>query len=159
MSEPTGKATVFLGFNGDAEDAVRHYARTFPMCEIGEVQRGPSADGEGQVFIISFTMAGIPCVALNVGPHFEHSEAFSFQITTDTQEETDHYWDALTGNGGEESRCGWCKDRWGVSWQITPRKLTEGMADPDREAAGRVMQAMMAMNKIDIAAIESARRG
>jgi 2-polyprenyl-6-hydroxyphenyl methylase/3-demethylubiquinone-9 3-methyltransferase len=106
-----------------------------------------------------FTVLGLPCIGLNGGPHFKHTEAFSFQVATDTQEETDRYWDAVVGNGGQESQCGWCKDRWGISWQITPRALTDGMSDPDPEARKRVFQAMMGMRRIDIAAIEAARRG
>jgi len=108
---------------------------------------------------VLFTVLGIPCLGLNGGPHFKHSEAFSFQVYTDTQEETDRYWDAIVGNGGQESMCGWCKDKWGISWQITPRILTDSLADPDRAAAKRVFEAMMTMRKIDIAAIEAARAG
>ncbi len=108
---------------------------------------------------VEFTVIGIPCLGLNGGPAFRHSEAFSFQIATDTQEETDRYWNAIVGNGGEESQCGWCKDRWGLSWQITPRALMAAISDPDRAAAKRAFDAMMEMQKIDIAAIEKARRG
>jgi 2-polyprenyl-6-hydroxyphenyl methylase/3-demethylubiquinone-9 3-methyltransferase len=114
---------------------------------------------EGDVLTVDFTVCGIPCLGLNGGPTFKHSEAFSFQIATNDQEETDRYWNAIVGNGGEESMCGWCKDKWGLSWQITPTVLTEGVTDPDPEVAKRVFEAMMKMKKIDIAAIEAARRG
>lgn len=156
------KNTVCLWFDGTAEDAARFYARTFPDSRIDQVVRAPAdypAGKEGDVIVVYFTVMGVPCVGLNGGPEFKHSEAFSFQVITDDQEETDRYWNAIVGNGGEESMCGWCKDRWGVSWQITPRVLVESLADPDREAAKRVFEAMMPMRKIDIAAIEEARRG
>ena len=113
----------------------------------------------GQLLTVEFTVLGIPCVGLNGGPIFPHTEAFSFQVATDTQEETDRYWNAIVGNGGRESECGWCKDKWGLNWQITPRALTEGMADPDPAVRKRVFDAMMTMRRIDIAAIEAARRG
>lgn len=156
------KNTVCLWFDGAAEDAAEFYARTFPDSRVDEVVRAPAdypAGKEGDVIAVRFTVMGIPCIGLNGGPEFKHSEAFSFQVLTEDQEETDRYWNAIVGNGGEEGVCGWCKDRWGVSWQITPRVLMESVADPDREAAKRVFEAMMPMRKIDIAAIEEARRG
>ena len=158
----TSKNTICLWFDSDAVDAANFYAQTFPDSAVGTIFRAPGdyPDGkEGDVLTVEFTVAGIPCLGLNGGPRFRHSEAFSFQIATDDQAETDRLWNAVVGNGGEESACGWCKDRWGLSWQITPRALTQGIADPDRTAARRVFDAMMTMRKIDIAAIESARRG
>jgi predicted 3-demethylubiquinone-9 3-methyltransferase (glyoxalase superfamily) len=158
----TPKNTVCLWFNHDALDAARFYASTIPDSSVGAVLRAPGdyPDGnEGDVLTVEFTVAGIPCIGINGGPTFTHSESFSFQIATDDQAETDRLWNAIVGNGGEESACGWCKDRWGLSWQITPRALTDGIADPDRAAAKRVFDAMMTMRKIDIAAIEQARRG
>lgn len=158
----TSKNTICLWFDGDALDAANFYAQTFPDSAVGTILQAPGdyPDGkEGGVLTVEFTVAGIPCLGLNGGPHFKHSEAFSFQIATDDQAETDRLWNAVVGNGGEESACGWCKDRWGLSWQITPRALTQGIADPDRAVARRVFDAMMTMRKIDIAAIEAARRG
>ena len=158
----TPKNTVCVWFEADALDAANFYAATIPDSSVGAVLRAPGdfPDGkEGDVLTVEFTVAGIPCVGLNGGPAFRQSEAFSFQIATDDQGETDRLWNAIVDNGGEESACGWCKDRWGVSWQITPRALTDGMRDPDRAAAKRVFDAMMTMRKIDIAAIEQARRG
>ena len=158
----TPKNTVCLWFDRDALDAARFYAATIPDSSVGAVLRAPGdfPDGKaGDVLTVEFTVAGIPCLGLNGGPAFEQSEAFSFQIATDDQAETDRLWNAIVDNGGEESACGWCKDRWGLSWQITPRALTDGMADPDRAAAKRVFDAMMTMRKIDIAVIEQARRG
>jgi len=155
------KNTIFLWFNGDAEAAARFYAQTFPDSRTGAVHRAPSdypAGKEGDVLMVEFTVAGIACVGLNGGPMFRHSEAFSFQIATDDQEETDRYWNAIVGNGGQESACGWCKDKWGISWQITPRTLTDAMAAGGAEAK-RAFAAMMGMRKIDVAAIEAARRG
>ena len=156
------KNTICLWFDGDALDAANFYAKTFPDSRVGAVDRAPGnyPDGkEGDVLTVQFTVAGIPCLGLNGGPMFKHSEAFSFQIATDDQAETDRLWNAIVGNGGQESDCGWCKDRWGLSWQITPRALTEAFRDPDRVAAKRAFDAMMTMMKIDIAAIEAARRG
>ena len=156
------KNTVCLWFDRDALDAAQFYAATFPDSSVDAVMRAPGdyPDGkEGDVLTVEFTVAGIPCFGLNGGPAFSHSEAFSFQIATDDQEETDRLWNAIVGNGGTESACGWCKDKWGLSWQITPRALTDGMADPDPAAAKRVFDAMMTMQKIDVAAIEAARRG
>ena len=156
------KNTICLWYDGDAVDAATFYARTFPDSAIGKVHHAPGdyPDGhQGDVLLVEFTVAGIPCIGLNGGPHFKHSEAFSFQIATDDQAETDHLWNAIVGNGGQESECGWCKDRWGLSWQITPRALTDAFADPDRAAAKRAFEAMMTMQKIDVAAIEAAVRG
>ena len=158
----TPKNTICLWFDRDALEAARFYAGTFPDSSVGTVMRAPGdyPDGkEGDVLTVEFTVAGIPCVGLNGGPAFTQSEAFSFQIATDDQAETDRLWAAIVDDGGQESACGWCKDRWGVSWQITPRALTDAMADPDRAAAKRVFDAMMTMGKIDIAAIEQARTG
>lgn len=158
----TAKNTICLWFEHDAVDAARFYAATFPDSKVGTIFRAPSdyPDGkEGDVLTVEFTVAGIPCIGLNGGPHFKHSEAFSFQIATDDQSETDRLWNAVVGNGGQESECGWCKDRWGLSWQITPRILVAALADPDRAAARRAFEAMMTMKKIDIAGIEAAISG
>jgi len=158
----TPKNTVCLWFDRDALEAAQFYADTIPESSVGTVMRAPGdyPDGKGgDVLTVEFAVAGIPCVGLNGGPAFQHREAFSFQIATDGQAETDRLWNAIVDNGGEESACGWCKDRWGLSWQITPRALTDGMADPDPAAAKRVFDAMMTMRKIDIAAIERARAG
>ncbi len=155
------KNTVCLWFDLDAEDAARFYAATFPDSSVGAVYRAPGdfPDGRvGDVLTVQFTVMGIPCIGLNGGPAFKHSEAFSFQVATADQAETDRYWNAIVGNGGQESACGWCKDKWGLSWQITPRALLEAIADPDPAAAKRAFDAMMTMGKIDIAAIEAARR-
>ena len=156
------KNTICLWFDKDAEAAARFYAATFPDSKVISVHKAPSdypSGKKGDVLTVEFTVLGIPCLGLNGGPQFKHSEAFSFQVATDTQEETDRYWNAIVGNGGQESACGWCKDRWGFSWQITPRALLAATTDPDRAAAKRVMEAMMTMRKIDIATIEAARRG
>jgi predicted 3-demethylubiquinone-9 3-methyltransferase (glyoxalase superfamily) len=156
------KNTICLWFDRDALDAATFYANTFPDSALGAVHRAPGdypAGKEGDVLTVEFTVAGIPCIGLNGGPVFQHDEAFSFQIATDDQEETDRLWNALVGNGGQESECGWCKDRWGLSWQITPRTLTEAFTGPDRAAAKRAFDAMMTMKKIDVAAIDAARRG
>jgi predicted 3-demethylubiquinone-9 3-methyltransferase (glyoxalase superfamily) len=155
------KNTICLWFNHDAEEAARFYAATFPESAVTAVRKAPAdypGGKKGQVLTVEFTVFGIPCLGLNGGPDFKQSEAFSFQIATDTQEETDRYWNAIVNNGGTESQCGWCKDRWGVSWQITPRALMEGFAAGGDEAR-RVFEAMMPMQKIDIATIEAARRG
>jgi predicted 3-demethylubiquinone-9 3-methyltransferase (glyoxalase superfamily) len=157
----TPKNTICLWFDKDAHDAARFYAATFPESKVTAVHKSPGdypGGKEGDVLTVEFTVLGIPCLGLNGGPNFKHSEAFSFQIATDTQEETDRYWNAIVGNGGAESQCGWCRDRWGLSWQITPRALTDALAAGGAEAK-RVFQAMMPMKKIDIAAIEAARRG
>ncbi|MGI4719259.1 MAG: VOC family protein [Janthinobacterium lividum] len=156
------KNTICLWFDGTALEAAQFYAATFPDSSVGKVWRAPAdfpSGKAGDVLTVAFTVAGIPCIGLNGGPAFRHSEAFSFQIATDDQEETDRLWQAIVGNGGQESACGWCKDRWGLSWQITPRALTDGIGDPDPAVAKRVFEAMMGMTKIDIAAIEAARRG
>jgi predicted 3-demethylubiquinone-9 3-methyltransferase (glyoxalase superfamily) len=156
------KNTVCLWFNGDAEAAARFYAQTFPDSAVGAIHRAPAdfpSGKQGDVLTVEFTVAGIPCVGLNGGPTFAQTEAFSFQIATDDQAETDRLWNAIVGHGGQESACGWCKDRWGLSWQISPRALLDGITDPDPAVAKRVFEAMMGMRKIDIAAIEAARRG
>ena len=155
------KNTICLWFDKDAEAAARFYAATFPNSEVTGVHKAPGdypAGKEGEVLTVDFTVLGIPCMGLNGGPQFRHSEAFSFQITTEDQEETDRYWNAIVGNGGQESECGWCKDRWGLSWQITPRVLTEAMVAGGAEAK-RAFEAMMTMKKIDVARIEAARKG
>jgi predicted 3-demethylubiquinone-9 3-methyltransferase (glyoxalase superfamily) len=157
----TAKNTICLWYDKDAEEAARFYAKTFPDSSVGAVFRAPSdfpSGKKGDALTVEFTVAGIPCIGLNGGPMFKHNEAFSFQIATDNQEETDRYWNAIVGNGGEESACGWCKDKWGVSWQITPRTLTEAMAAGGDEAK-RAFDAMMDMKKIDVAKIDAARRG
>jgi 2-polyprenyl-6-hydroxyphenyl methylase/3-demethylubiquinone-9 3-methyltransferase len=156
------KNTICLWYDGTAEDAARFYAATFPDSKVGAVRRAPGdfpSGRKGDVLAVEFTVAGIPCIGLNGGPEFKHNEAFSFQIATDDQAETDRLWNAIVKNGGQESACGWCKDKWGLSWQITPRALTDGIADRDPAVATRVFEAMMKMGKIDVAAIEKARRG
>src|SRR5688572_14704549 len=157
----TAKNTICLWYDKDAEDAARFYAATFPDSKVGAVHRAPGdfpGGKEGQVLTVDFTVLGVPCMGLNGGPEFKHNEAFSFQIATDTQEETDRYWNAIVKNGGKESECGWCKDRWGVSWQITPRTLIEALNVGGPEAK-RAFDAMMKMKKIDVAAIDAARKG
>jgi predicted 3-demethylubiquinone-9 3-methyltransferase (glyoxalase superfamily) len=161
-TEMASKNTICLWYDGTALEAARFYAETFPDSAVGAVMRAPGdyPDGkEGDILTVEFTVAGIPCVGLNGGPHFRHNEAFSFQIATDDQAETDRLWNAIVGNGGQESACGWCKDKWGLNWQITPRVLTDAISGPDRAAAKRAFGAMMGMIKIDVAAIEAARRG
>lgn len=156
------KNTICLWFNGGAEAAARFYAETFPDSSVGKILRAPGdfpSGKMGDVLTVQFTVLGIPCLGLNGGPAFTHNEAFSFQVATSDQEETDRYWNAIVDNEGEESACGWCRDRWGISWQITPVALTDAIADPDPAAAKRAFDAMMEMGKIDIAAIEAARRG
>jgi 2-polyprenyl-6-hydroxyphenyl methylase/3-demethylubiquinone-9 3-methyltransferase len=158
----SAKNTVCLWYDRDAEEAANFYAKTFPDSKVGRVDRAPAdypAGKEGDAIVVHFSVMGIPCIGLNGGPTFKQTEAFSFQVLTEDQEETDRYWNAIVGNGGQESMCGWCKDKWGVSWQITPRVLVESLADPDREASKRVFEAMMEMQKIDIAKIEAARKG
>ena len=155
------KNTVCLWFDRDAEEAAHFYARTFPDSAVHAVHRAPSdypSGKKGDVLTVDFTVCGIPCIGLNGGPIFPHTEAFSFQIATEDQEETDRYWNAIVGNGGKESECGWCKDKWGLNWQITPRTLTEAMAAGGDEAK-RAFDAMMTMRKIDVATIDAARRG
>ena len=161
MANPA-KNTICLWYDRDAEDAARFYAKTFPDSSIRAVHRAPGdfpGGKKGDVLTVEFTVMGIPCLGLNGGPTFKHSEAFSFQVSTADQAETDRYWNAIVGNGGQESACGWCKDKWGLSWQITPVSLTKAITDPDPAAAKRAFDAMMQMKKIDIAAIEAARRG
>ena len=156
------KNTLCLWFDGTAEEAARFYASTFPDSSVGAILRAPGdypSGKEGDVLTVEFTVAGVPCLGMNGGPGVPHSMAFSFQIATDDQAETDRLWSAIIDNGGEASACGWCKDKWGLSWQITPRALTAAINDPDRAAAKRAFNAMMEMGKIDIAVIESARRG
>ena len=156
------KNTICVWYDKDAEAAARFYAQTFPDSAVTAVRRAPGdyPDGkEGDVLTVEFTVAGVACLGLNGGPAFKQDEAFSFQIATDDQAETDRLWNAIVGNGGQESACGWCKDRWGLSWQITPRVLTQAINDPDRAAAKRAFDAMMGMRKIDVAAIEAAWRG
>jgi 2-polyprenyl-6-hydroxyphenyl methylase/3-demethylubiquinone-9 3-methyltransferase len=156
------KNVICLWYDGTAEEAARFYARTFPDSAVTAVHASPGdyPDGkQGQAFLVEFTVAGVPCLGVNGGPEFKHSEAFSFQIITEDQAETDRYWNAIVGNGGAESECGWCKDKWGLSWQITPRVLLEAVTDPDRAAAKRAFDAMMEMKRIDIATIVAARRG
>ncbi|TQK11851.1 VOC family protein [Herbaspirillum sp. SJZ107] len=156
------KNTICLWFDGTALDAAQFYAATFPDSAVGAVFRAPTdypAGKAGDVLTVQFTVIGIPCLGLNGGPAFRHSEAFSFQVATEDQAETDRLWNAIVGNGGQESECGWCKDKWGLSWQITPRALSAAIADPDPAVSQRAFQAMMGMRKIDIAAIEAAKRG
>ncbi len=152
------KNTLCLWYDGTAEEAARFYAATFPNSSVGESFLAPSdfpSGKKGDVLTVMFTVVGIPCIGLNGGPAFKHNEAFSFQIATDTQEETDRYWNAIVNNGGTESACGWCKDKWGVSWQITPTVLTDALA-VGGEVAKRAFEAMMTMGKIDIAVIKAA---
>lgn len=156
------KNTLCIWYDGTALEAAQFYAQTFPDSAVGTIFRAPGdypAGKEGDVLTVAFTVMGIPCIGLNGGPEFKHSEAFSFQVATDDQAETDRLWNTIIDHGGQASVCGWCKDRWGISWQITPRALTDAIADPDRAAAQRAFEAMMGMGKIDIAAIEAARRG
>jgi 2-polyprenyl-6-hydroxyphenyl methylase/3-demethylubiquinone-9 3-methyltransferase len=158
----TAKNTLCLWYDNDAEEAARFYAKTFPDSAVGAVYRAPGdypSCKQGDVLTVDFSVCGIPCIGLNGGPEFKHNEAFSFQIATDDQAETDRLWNAIVGNGGQESACGWCKDKWGLSWQITPRALIAAITDPDPAAAKRAFDAMMQMRKIDIATIEAARRG
>src|ERR1041384_1952761 len=156
----TPKNTICLWFDKDAHEAARFYAATFPDSKVTAVHKAPSdypSGKAGDVLTVEFVVAGIPCIGLNGGPHFKHSEAFSFQISTEDQDETDRYWNAIVNNGGFESQCGWCKDKWGISWQITPRVLTEAMAKGG-DVAKRAFEAMMEMGKIDVAKIEAAVR-
>ncbi|MCB0352857.1 MAG: VOC family protein [Bdellovibrionales bacterium] len=156
------KNTICLWYVNEAEEAARFYAETFPNSKVEAVHCAPGdypSGEEGNVLTVHFTVLGVPCLGLNGGPAFTHNEAFSFQVATENQEETDRYWNALVGNGGQESECGWCKDKWGISWQITPTALTRAYTSPDRAAAKRAFEAMMTMKKIDIAAIETAFRG
>lgn len=156
------KNTICLWYDGGAEEAARFYAETFPDSSVQAVHRAPAdnpSGKEGDVLTVDFTVMGIPCLGLNGGPAFKQSEAFSFQVATNDQAETDRYWNAIVGNGGQESMCGWCKDKWGLSWQITPVALTKAVTNPDPAVAKRAFEAMMEMRKIDIATIEAACRG
>jgi predicted 3-demethylubiquinone-9 3-methyltransferase (glyoxalase superfamily) len=158
----TMRNTICLWFDSQALEAARFYAQTFPDSTVGRVCHAPGdfpSGKEGDLLTVEFTVLGIACVGLNGGPAFQQSEAFSFQVLTDDQAETDRLWSAIVGNGGRESACGWCKDRWGVNWQITPKALVEALHHPDRAAARRAFEAMMGMTRIDIAAIENALRG
>ncbi len=155
------KNTICLWYDKDAEEAARFYAKTFPDSAVGGVHHAPSdfpGGKKGEPLIVEFTVLGIACVGLNGGPMFKHNEAFSFQVATDDQAETDRYWNAIVGNGGQESQCGWCRDKWGISWQITPKVLTDAMAAGGAKAK-RAFEAMMPMKKIDVAVIEAAVRG
>lgn len=161
MTTPA-RNTVCLWYERGAEDAARFYSQVFPDTTVGAVHRAPSdnpSTSEGEVLTVEFTVMGIPCVGLNGGKAFKQSEAFSFQVSTKDQEETDRYWNAIVENGGEESQCGWCRDRWGVSWQITPKVLLDAVTSKDKALASRAFNAMMPMKKIDVAAIEAAIRG
>ncbi|WP_457320448.1 VOC family protein [Stenotrophomonas sp. P5_B8] len=156
------KNTLCLWYDGTALEAATFYAQTFPDSAVHAVHRAPAdfpSGKQGDVLTVDFTVAGIPCIGLNGGPAFKHSEAFSFQIATDDQAETDRLWNAIVGNGGEESACGWCRDKWGLSWQITPRVLTEAVTSKDPAVAKRAFEAMMTMRRIDVAQIEAAVRG
>ncbi|HEX5057655.1 MAG TPA: VOC family protein [Gammaproteobacteria bacterium] len=161
MAKPA-KNTICLWYEKDAEEAARFYVKTFPDSSVGAVHYAPGdfpGGKKGQALTVEFTVMGIPCLGLNGGPAFKQTEAFSFQIATVDQAETDRYWNAIVDNGGQESACGWCKDKWGLSWQITPIALTKAITSPDRAASKRAFDAMMQMGKIDIAAIEAAVRG
>jgi 2-polyprenyl-6-hydroxyphenyl methylase/3-demethylubiquinone-9 3-methyltransferase len=161
MTKPA-KNTICLWYDRDAEEAARFYASLFPESAVGAIHRAPGdypSGRQGDELTVEFTVVGIPCLGLNGGPAFRHSEAFSFQIATADQAETDRYWHAIVDNGGQESECGWCKDKWGLSWQITPIALIQAWTDPDRAAAKRAFDAMMTMKKIDVAVIEAALRG
>lgn len=156
------KNTICLWYDNDAEGAARFYAEIFPDSSIGAVHRAPGdypSGKEGDVLTVEFTVMGVACVGLNGGATFKHNEAFSFQVATEDQDETDRYWNAIVGNGGQEGECGWCKDKWGISWQITPIALTKAYTSPDRAVAKRAFDAMMPMKKIDISTIEAAFRG
>ena len=156
------KNTICLWYDHDALEAASFYANVFPDTSVAAIHRAPGdfpGGSEGDVLTVEFTVLGIPCIGLNGGPAFRQDEAFSFQVATDDQAETDRYWNAIVGNDGQESACGWCKDKWGVSWQITPRVLTEAFTGKDRAAARRAFEAMLTMQKIDVAAIEAAVRG
>jgi 2-polyprenyl-6-hydroxyphenyl methylase/3-demethylubiquinone-9 3-methyltransferase len=156
------KNTICLWYDGNAEDAARFYAETFPDSSVGAVHRAPGdypSGKKGDALMVEFTVMGIPCLGLNGGPAVKHNEAFSFQVATADQAETDRYWNAIVGNGGQENACGWCKDKWGLFWQITPTALMKAVTGLDPAAAKRAFDAMMQMKKIDVAAIEAAVRG
>lgn len=156
------KNTICLWYDDNAEEAAKFYAETFPDSFISAIHRAPGdypSGSEGDVLTVEFTVLGVACLGLNGGPYFKHSEAFSFQVATEDQDETDRYWNAIVGNGGQESDCGWCKDKWGISWQITPVVLTKAFTSPNRAAAKRAFDAMMTMKKIEISVIENAFRG
>ncbi|KRW67789.1 3-demethylubiquinone-9 3-methyltransferase [Pseudomonas sp. TTU2014-096BSC] len=158
----TSKNTICLWYDGTAFEAATFYAETFQDSAVGAVHRAPGdypSGKQGDVLTVEFTVMGIPCLGINGGPAFKHSEAFSFQVATDDQAETDRLWNAIVDNGGQESECGWCRDKWGLSWQITPRVLTAAYTSPDQAAAKRAFEAMMGMRKIDIATIEAALKG
>lgn len=158
----TATNTICLWYDGDAEDAARFYSETFPNSSVGAIHCAPGdfpSGKKGDVLTVEFTVMGIPCLGLNGGPTFKHSEAFSFQVAMADQAETDRYWNAIVGNGGQESACGWCRDKWGLSRQITPIALTKAISDSDRATGKRAFDAMMKMKKIDIAVIEAACRG
>jgi 2-polyprenyl-6-hydroxyphenyl methylase/3-demethylubiquinone-9 3-methyltransferase len=158
----TAKNTICLWYDGTALEAATFYAQTFPDSAVGAVHRAPAdypSGNEGDVITVEFTVMGIPCLGLNGGPGVQHNIAFSFQVATDDQAETDRLWNAIVSHGGQENDCGWCQDKWGLSWQITPRVLTDAYTSPDRAAAQRAFAAMMGMRKIDVAAIEAAVRG
>ncbi len=161
MTKPP-KNTICLWYDGGAEEAAQFYANTFPDSSVGAVHRAPGdfpSGKKGDILTVEFTVLGIPCIGLNGGPAFKPSEAFSFQVATSDQAETDRYWNAIVGNGGQESACGWCKDKWGLSWQISPSVLIQAVTDPNPAVAKRAFDAMMEMTKIDISAIEAAIRG
>jgi len=161
MTKPA-KNTICLWYDRNAEEAARFYTKTFPDSSVGAVHRAPGdfpSGKEGDVLTVDFVVMGIPCIGLNGGPNVKHNWAFSFQVATADQAETDRYWNAIVGNGGAENACGWCQDKWGISWQITPIALTNAFTGPDRAAAKRAFDAMMTMKKIDVAAIEAAVRG
>ncbi|TVZ41370.1 2-polyprenyl-6-hydroxyphenyl methylase/3-demethylubiquinone-9 3-methyltransferase [Alteromonadaceae bacterium 2753L.S.0a.02] len=158
----SAKNTICLWYDKDAEAAAQFYANIFPDSRVDEVHRAPGdypSGKEGDVLTVNFTVLGIPCMGLNGGPAFQHNEAFSFQVATEDQDETDRYWNAIIENGGQESACGWCKDKWGISWQITPVALTKAIASSDRAASKRAFESMMQMTKIDVAVIEAAFKG
>ena len=162
MTARIARNTICLWYDGGALEAARFYAGTFPDSQVDGIFKAPSdfpSGKQGDVLTVTFTVLGLPCLGLNGGPAFPQTEAFSFQVATDDQAETDRYWNAILANGGQPSACGWCKDRWGVNWQITPRVLTRALADPDPEVGRRAFEAMMTMSRIDVAAIEAAVRG
>ncbi|GMU69640.1 MAG: VOC family protein [Steroidobacteraceae bacterium] len=162
MATTAPGAKICLWYDREAEEAANFYASVFPDTRVQSIQRAPAdypSGKAGDVLVVEFTVLGIDCIGLNGGPAFRQTEAFSFQVGTRDQAETDRYWNAIVGHGGQESACGWCKDKWGVSWQITPLVLTDAMASGDPAVAKRVFEAMMEMKKIDVAAIEKARRG